>query len=279
MRTLPKLKLLLAITATLFGGVADAGVVYSNPTVHFTLYNLNGTVRANGDEGTGNSWVNNTQLVDSQHKTGYMANFWIDSQSDISDISWTINWSLAFGGVITSSAYTAVSSYSDISKISIGTSHTGWGKVSGTILGTATEGVSSSAFSFLNPGQSINLGSATSSGNQSSGSINWDGGTTGYSFWAYVSAVNSVVGAGNLSASFTNYGTLFAVATVSKVVADPIIPDAGPNDGGLIGDQDTGPFQPVPEPSQLMLCLAGILLLTGLRHNNVRANLLQSPHQ
>lgn len=244
----------LAAPSLAFASTMSASVNYAEYLMDGTP--LDSGVVAPSPGGTG---LNNTSVTDSSHAAIRMVHFWIDPIAGMTDVSWTFDWSLAYGGTIspTSSSATVRILMVDTS-IAIATDHAGYSELSGTSI------IGDDLFYSLPKRVTIGKGQTLSlAANQKSDSYTWDGGDQ-LSVWAYVS--NSVLQStsGNLQENFTNFGNVLASTTVT--VADPVLPDLLPlRDGG------GGGGAAVPEPGSLaLLCGAGVMGLIRRRRDRLR---------
>lgn len=232
--------------------LAVAAFAHASPaTVYFEAYDLFGNQEASGIVGQGNTWVNNASITASEHKTNYWIKFFIDG-TNLTDVTWTFDWTLAYGGSVTSKGNGRINALSVSTDVAIGTGHTAdWMGVAGSTLATDSIGKTLGSKVNLTKNVPYSIGSATDAQNQLTGQLIWDGGSTGTEVWAQLYGSTLLSGTGNMNSVFTNYGNVLASAEVT--VAQPLFPDNFPTGDGTGGGQ-------APEPASLGLLVAGGLL-------------------
>ena len=260
LRLANKGKVFIAIAALMQAGMGHAAWVSTAATVHYAVYNGMGTVKASGDVGSGNSWVNDATLTDSQHAAGYMVEFWIDNTTHYADVSWQIDWSLAYGASLKTTSAATISYLSSSTQIDIGSSMADYTDVAGTSIAEDSIGTTKSTRFRVAANSTYSLGAASAAANEKTGSVTWDDGSASTEIWAYVSGSGGVTASSNISAMFANFGNVLAEATVTTFIPD--IPMGG-GGMGFPGGSTVSDTTGVPEPGTWSL--AGATTLFAFR--------------
>ncbi|MDD5295600.1 MAG: PEP-CTERM sorting domain-containing protein [Rhodocyclaceae bacterium] len=254
----------------LAGAITLATAVAAQATpVHFALYNNQGILLsdangvASGDVGSGNTWINNPSLIDREHLTNYLVKFWIDPVSNLTAVSWSFDWALAYGARLTTGgSKSLITASSSSSTITIGTAESDWSDISGTIIATDSAQGNFSQMTRVAAHTTYTLWNPSSTSSQERGHAAWQGGTT-TEVWVYMGGRASYDGSTNVTFAPSGYANV--TASADATIAQPLLPDSMFADGGTPGGGH------VPEPGSLaLLCGAGLAGLASVRKRRDR---------
>ncbi len=234
-------KLLAGLFLMLTVSFADATAI----PVNFEMYNSSGAIISNATDGEArgilgdgsNKWLNNPELVNSQHLTPYLVRFWIAPGSYDPPPVWSFSWELGNGMSIAAQRDGEVNLASVTTSLAIGTGKASYRKISSQIDGGSDSLLTRVEDQELVAGETYVFADANT--DTQTGNTTYMGSAT--EMWVYVSGRASYSGSSNIIYSTSSYANVYAV--VSQLADDGV---------------------EIPEPHGLLL-FVGSLMATRLR--------------